>query len=164
MQVLGVTLPEINGPWFEKNYYPPGTPPHQNIDLFLHSWPPKEDINKGDRYCVTNFPTPDEWLKSTTCRISGHMTYPPGGYMSWHTNSGQPGTRLYASWSETGESGMLFVDDAGKPYVDYDKLGWNIRTFKCPTWHAVFSKCWRVSIGWHLEEKPNALENLVHPA
>ena len=154
MRVLGVTLPEITTEWFEKNYYPPGTPPHQNIDLFLHSWPPKEDINKGDRYCVSNFPVPDAWFAATTARISGHMIYPPNGYMSWHTNSGQPGTRLYASWSETGESGMLFVDDAGKPYVDYDKPGWNIRTFKCPTWHAVFSKCWRVSIGWHLEDKP----------
>lgn len=91
------------------------------------------------------------------------MIYPPGGYMNWHTNGDWPGTRMYAAWSEDGNSGMLWFKD-GKTVVDYDKPGWNIRTFKCPEWHAVFSKCWRVSIGWHLEEKPHALENLVHPA
>jgi hypothetical protein len=70
---------------------------------------------------------------------------------------------MYAAWSENGNSGMLWFKD-GKTVVDYDKPGWNIRTFKCPEWHAVFSKCWRVSIGWHLEEKPHVVEDLVHPA
>jgi len=161
MRVLGVQLPEITIEWFEKNYYPPGAPPHQNIDLFINSSPPEVDVDRGDRYCVSHFSVPDAWFASTTCSISGNMIYPPNGYMSWHTNSGKPGTRLYAAWSETGESGMLFVDNTGKPYVDYDKPGWNIRTFKCPTWHAVFSKCWRVSIGWRLEDKREPPKNLA---
>jgi hypothetical protein len=164
MRVLGITLPEITKEWLEDHCRITCFPPHENIDLFLHSWPPKQDINKGDKYCLSNFPLPEDWRAKTECRISGHMIYPPGGYMSWHTNSGTPGTRLYAAWSENGESGMLFVDQSGKPRVDFDKPGWNIRTFVCPTWHAVFSKCWRVSIGWHLEDRNNEVENLVHLA
>ena len=137
--------------------------PPVNIEKFIRSSPPAEDRMRGPGIS-SNFDLGNEAYKTTTHRISGRMIYPNGGYMEWHTNSDWPGTRLYAAWSETGDSGMLFVDAAGNTYADYDKPGWNIRTFKCPTWHAVFSKCWRVSIGWHLEEKPHVVENLVHPA
>lgn len=83
--------------------------------------------------------------------ISGGSIYPPNGWMGWHTNGNWPGQRLYASWSENGNSGMLWFVN-GQTIADYDKPGWNIRVFNCPVWHAVFSNCWRASVGWHLGE------------
>jgi hypothetical protein len=161
MIVLGVTLPEITPEWLEQKYIP-GPMPRMSIDPFLKTVPPEEPRFRGPG-CNSNFDLGREAYQTTTHRISGRMIYPCGGYMDWHTNGDWPGQRMYAAWSENGNSGMLWFKD-GKTVVDYDKPGWNIRTFKCPEWHAVFSKCWRVSIGWHLEEKPHVVEDLVHPA
>lgn len=160
MIVLGVTLPEITPEWLTQ-HCAPSQVPATNIDLFIQTTPPAEDRPRGPG-CNTNFDIGREAYKTTTHRISGRMIYPPGGYMDWHTNGDWPGIRMYAAWSENGNSGMLWYKD-GKTIVDYDKPGWNIRTFSCPEWHAVFSNCWRVSVGWHLQEKPHDLENLVHP-
>ena len=42
---------------------------------------------------------------------SGHFWYPPGGYMSWHTNAGAPGLRLYLSYArEPGRSFFRYRD------------------------------------------------------
>lgn len=161
MIVLGVPLPEITADWLKEKYAPSPNPP-TNIDALLKTAPPAEPRSRGPG-CNSNFYLGREAYASTTHRISGRMIYAPGGYMDWHTNGDWPGQRLYAAWSEDGNSGMLWFKD-GKTVVDYDKPGWNIRTFKCPEWHAVFASCWRVSIGWHLEEKPHEVENLVHPA
>lgn len=78
--------------------------------------------------------------------ISGHMVYGPNGYMTWHTNSNKPGRRIYAAWSENGESGMLWWKN-GRIVIDQDKPGWNVRSFVVPSWHAVWSKCYRLSVG-----------------
>jgi hypothetical protein len=162
MIILGVPLPEITPEWLATKYVASHVIPHDNMDAFIQSLPPEEPRYRGPG-CNINFDLGREAYQTTTHRISGRMIYPPGGYMDWHTNGDWQGQRMYAAWSEDGNSGMLWFKD-GKTVVDYDKPGWNIRTFKCPEWHAVFSKCWRVSIGWHLEEKPHVVEDLVHPA
>jgi hypothetical protein len=88
--------------------------------------------------------------ENSTQTISGYFIYPPNGGMPWHTNSNLPGIRVYASWSENGNSGMMFADNNKKITIDKDNIGWNIRAFNCPVWHCVWSDCWRVSIGWKL--------------
>ena len=160
--VNGVVLPDITPEWLA-SHGGNDIRGKRPIEVLLNSQPPTEENYRSGPSCNLNFDLGVEAYKTTICRISGRMIYPPGGYMDWHTNGDWPGTRMYAAWSETGKSGMLWFRD-GKTVVDWDNPGWNIRTFKCPTWHAVFSKCWRVSVGWHLEEKPHEVENLVHPA
>lgn len=75
--------------------------------------------------------------------------YPPGGWMDWHTNSNNPGKRLYVSWSETGDSGMRWYRD-GEVVNDPDQQGWNVRIFDTPQWHMVYADCWRFSVGWKI--------------
>jgi hypothetical protein len=159
--VNNVALPDITPAWLESHYASPLTP-RQPVEVLLQSRPPEQERNRGPG-CNHNFDLGREAYQTTTHRISGRMIYPPGGFMDWHTNGDWPGTRMYAAWSEDGNSGMLWFKD-GKTVVDYDKPGWNIRTFKCPEWHAVFASCWRVSIGGHLEDKPHDVEDLLHPA
>jgi hypothetical protein len=88
--------------------------------------------------------------ENSTQTVTGYFAYPPNGGMPWHTNSNLPGIRVYASWSENGNSGMMFADENKNIRIDKDSIGWNIRAFNCPVWHCVWSDCWRVSIGWRL--------------
>jgi hypothetical protein len=81
--------------------------------------------------------------------MAGHFIYPPGGGIDWHDDSAHPGWRVYMAWSETGDSGMIFDED-GVRRVCQDKPGWNVRSFLAPTWHCVWTNCWRYSIGLYL--------------
>jgi hypothetical protein len=85
--------------------------------------------------------------------MSGHFIYPPGGGIDWHDDAAYPGWRVYIAWSETGESGMLF-DEGGVRRVCQDKPGWNVRQFLAPTWHCVWTDCWRYSVGLYLPCMP----------
>jgi hypothetical protein len=75
--------------------------------------------------------------------------YPPNGGMDWHTNSDNPGIRIYASWSENGNSGMIWYKN-NEIIFDQDRIGLNIRQFTTPCWHKVWSKCYRLSIGYKI--------------
>lgn len=112
-----------------------------DIDKMLSNPPNKydEDIPKAFHKKSTYwFSYPD--------KITASIIYPPDGGMDWHTNSDLAGKRMYVSWSETGDSGMGWIEN-GKTKLDYDHVGWNIRIFSVPQWHCVFSKCWRCSVG-----------------
>jgi len=85
--------------------------------------------------------------------MSGHFLYPPGGGIDWHDDAKHPGWRVYMAWSETGESGMIFEEE-GVRRVCQDKPGWNVRKFLAPTWHCVWTECWRYSIGLYLPCTP----------
>jgi hypothetical protein len=82
--------------------------------------------------------------------VTGSWLYPPGGGQGWHTNTHFSPHRLYVSWSETGDSGMLFLKD-GVVSEDRDERGWNIRLFDATQPHAVFARCWRYSVGMRPE-------------
>ena len=138
--INNVALPEINPDWLKSHCGPVSG--RQPIEVLLNSQPPTEERFRGPG-CNHNF---------------DRMIYPPGGYMDWHTNGDWPGRRMYAAWSENGQSGMLWFQD-GKTIIDWDKPGWNVRTFLCPVWHAVFSKCWRVSVGWQLDLPPSEVSS-----
>lgn len=84
---------------------------------------------------------------------SGHLLYPPGSYMGWHTNSKVPGWRIYVNYAEQeGRSFFRYRDpDTGKVITLNDRP-WNIRIFKIsrdrPLWHAVYSETNRFSMGY----------------
>jgi hypothetical protein len=138
---------------FAKNNYQGPDGDLIKVSNLINSQPPKYTIAKAtDDGINSNFSIDDIVRQKASERISGRIIYPPGGYMGWHTNGDAEGRRIYCSWSENGDSGMLWFLD-GKTVVDQDLPGWNIRTFVCPTWHAVYSRCWRVSIGFHLGVK-----------
>ena len=105
--------------------------------------PPSQDIPTAVNGLLSASSAKD--LYGTSC--TNAIWYPPGGWMDWHTNSNNPGKRLYIAWSETGESGMRWFCD-GSVVQDPDQPGWNVRIFDTPQWHMVYANCWRYSIGW----------------
>ena len=84
-------------------------------------------------------------------KLTNSIIYPPYGGMSWHTNGPNESKRMYASWSETGDSGMNWYDpEKDELIIDQDDQGWNIRVFTVPNWHCVWSKCYRLAIGYNI--------------
>jgi hypothetical protein len=106
--------------------------------------PPSSDISRATNH---HYVALDCRQYGDTC--SGAFWYPPGGFQDWHTNSDNPGKRLYVSWSETGDSGMRWHRD-GEVVDDPDQPGWNVRIFSTPQWHMVYANCWRFSVGWKI--------------
>jgi hypothetical protein len=106
--------------------------------------PPKQDIPTAKNGLFSAASSRELYGESCTNAI----WYPPGGFMDWHTNSNNPGKRLYVSWSETGEGGMKWLNENNIIVDDPDKPGWNVRIFDTPQWHMVYTDCWRFSIGW----------------
>jgi hypothetical protein len=84
---------------------------------------------------------------------SGHLWYPPGSYMGWHTNSRVPGWRIYVNYAEQeGKSFFRYRDPDTGGIVTLNDRHWNIRIFKIsrdkPLWHAVYSDTHRFSMGY----------------
>lgn len=84
---------------------------------------------------------------------SGHLWYPPGAYMGWHTNSRAPGWRLYISFAEVpGKSFFRYRDPETHNIVTSWDEQWNVRLFEVradkPLWHAVYSETNRFSLGY----------------
>jgi hypothetical protein len=127
------------------------------FNLDLKKPPPKDSL---DIACNAKYIELPQQLKNAThesihnaihtnIKYSNCIAYPPNGGMDWHTNGDAPGIRIYASWSETGDSGMIWYKD-NRIIIDYDTKGLNIRQFTTPCWHGVWSKCYRYSIGFRL--------------
>jgi hypothetical protein len=146
-KIFNIDLPQFDNFYFTDKYEGLMSLATNSMFESLQNSLPEEDIP------ATNgiFAQLDKQLfrEKSTQTITGYFVYPPNGGMPWHTNSNLPGTRVYASWSENGNSGMMFADNK-KITIDKDSVGWNIRAFNCPVWHCVWSDCWRVSIGWRL--------------
>jgi len=108
-----------------------------------------------------------KWIEDTypdlyLHHISGHFYYPKeNGFMGWHTNSDQPGYRIYLSHcKEGGKSFFRYLDSETHEVVTtWDDSGWNARIFKTPGnpenyyWHCVYSETDRLSIGMELKRK-----------
>ena len=119
-------------------------PRGSNVTL---EFPPTQDVATAEHGLFGAVVAKD--LYGSTC--TNAIWYPPGGFMSWHTNSNNSGRRLYAAWSETGDSGMKWLDKNNKVVDDPDKPGWNLRVFDTPQWHMVYANCWRFSVGWKVD-------------
>lgn len=89
------------------------------------------------------------------CRNTGYFMYHKNGFMRWHTNSNEEGTRIYISYP---------FDDAEFKYMDPEtkkthvikenKLKWQMKSFKitksAPLWHSVSTSGLRLSIGYNI--------------
>jgi len=92
------------------------------------------------------------------CLVSGHLWYPPGSFMGWHTNSRVPGWRAYVTYAETaGRSFFRYYDDRRDEIVTLSDRNWNLRLFRIssetPLWHAVHSDTDRFSFGYMIRKR-----------
>lgn len=125
----------------------------------------KTDVPVGMRRSLYSFERSRlaERLLPDVCRafpeydpvVSGHFYYPPGGYMSWHTNSDQPYKRVYVTFADKPGKSFFRYKHGGEIVTEWDKEGVNIRVFEATDkeplfWHCVFSDCNRVSFGFRL--------------
>lgn len=91
---------------------------------------------------------------SVDVRNSGHFWYPPGGFMSWHTNLRKPGWRMYLTHARSaGLSYFRYRDPRTHEIVTSHDGEWDCRIFQirpdAPLWHAVYSRTDRFSFGYH---------------
>lgn len=101
---------------------------------------------------------------------SGFYYYPPNGACGWHTNSNNPGKRIYLTYAqEENKSFFRYYDNEKKEIVTkYDKKGWFINKFNVRQeeeerfWHCIGSETNRISIGFNLVERPCLIEDLMN--
>ncbi|HXE80381.1 MAG TPA: hypothetical protein VNK41_06500 [Vicinamibacterales bacterium] len=99
-----------------------------------------------------------------TVAPTGHLWYPPGGYMGWHTNSRFPGWRLYITHCpEGGRSYFRYRDPhSGTIQTSYDRP-WHVRLFRVSAeqllWHCVYAETDRFSLGYLV--RPWSLRNAI---
>jgi hypothetical protein len=95
---------------------------------------------------------------------SGLKLYPPGGYLSWHTNSDNPGIRVYFSYAREPGCWFRYMRD-NKAVTLEDKPGWNIRVFPVRRdnllWHCVWAPVERYSFGFNCLSTPAAFESFM---
>jgi len=83
--------------------------------------------------------------------------YPPGGYISWHTNANASAYNLIFSYSETGDGYFEYIDPITRDVVRMpDKKGWNCKAayfghYGEPEkvfYHAASTNCWRCTVSY----------------
>lgn len=122
-----------------------------NLDTI--SYPPMKTL-------IPLFRQIEDNLNKKFIKPRGTLLYPKGGYLSWHTNSYTPGTRVYATYSpQENSSYFKYVDrwtsDTPTIITDWDSKGWTIRAFtpsNLPSelmWHCVHAPhAPRISFGF----------------
>jgi hypothetical protein len=86
-------------------------------------------------------------------KCTNAFIYPPNTILDWHTNSNDPGTRTYYTYSIK-QSIFKYIDlDTGATVLDEDLIGqWTCRSFlitaEKPLWHAVWSEGVRFAFGF----------------
>lgn len=92
-------------------------------------------------------------LKAKT--ITNAIIYGPNSYMTWHSNSDDPGTRIYYSYSNKLSIFRYIDKTTGQVVDDIDNAGWTAREFYIsdesnPFWHTIWSSSLRFSFGFKL--------------
>jgi hypothetical protein len=89
-------------------------------------------------------------LNATECTNS--IMYYSNSFMKWHTNSDNPGKRIYYTYT-LGEACFRYIDADGNDIVDYDNIGWTAREFEIPKegylWHTIWSNKPRYAFGFN---------------
>jgi len=90
--------------------------------------------------------------------VSGEFYYPKSGYMSWHTNSDTPQTRVYITYADEPQKSFFRYIQDGVVHTDWDDEGITVRVFETIAeppyfWHCIGSQCNRVSFGFRLSPK-----------
>jgi hypothetical protein len=75
--------------------------------------------------------------------------------MLWHTNSDDPGTRIYYTYSNKLSIFRYIDKDTGQIVDDIDNVGWTARKFDItdesnPFWHTIWTSSLRFSFGFKL--------------
>ena len=78
--------------------------------------------------------------------LTNSMIYLPETKMRWHTNSDNPGTRRYYTFTK-GDAWFAWVDKEGNVQYDKDNMGWTVREFEAPIWHSIYTSQLRFSFG-----------------
>lgn len=91
-------------------------------------------------------------------RVSGHFYYPPGGFMSWHTNSDMPQKHVYITYVDNPSQSFFRTYSDGNIITNFDNDELVVRVFdivdtKPYYWHCVYSDCNRYSFGFRLFKK-----------
>ena len=88
-----------------------------------------------------------QWCKDIGAQeLTNSMIYLPNTIMKWHTNSDNPGTRRYYTFTK-GDAWFAWVDNKGNVQYDKDNMGWTIREFEAPIWHSIYTSQLRFSFG-----------------
>lgn len=87
--------------------------------------------------------------------------YPPGGFISWHSNHNAPGYNLIFSYSETGDGHFSYVHPETKEVVKCEDTAgkWTCKAAYFGPWaeqdkvlyHAAETDCWRVTVSYVLD-------------
>ena len=83
--------------------------------------------------------------------------YPPGGFVSWHTNYKAPGWIILFNWSEEGKGYFKYYHKY-KLVTLKDKPGWNARVGRFPSepdnlmWHCAKTECRRFSFSYRFDD------------
>lgn len=86
--------------------------------------------------------------------VPGTAVYPPGGGLGWHTNSENPGRRVYCIWAEENQACFFRAYDQANETIEtlHEPSGWSIRSFVIPEppealWHCVSAGSHRFALG-----------------
>jgi hypothetical protein len=94
---------------------------------------------------------PDKKFVQTT----GRFYYPPNGFMDWHTNSNNPGYRIYATFCKESNKSFFRYKLNDSILTEYELQGWNFRLFEVkkinPYWHCIHSNTHRFSFGFQFK-------------
>ena len=86
--------------------------------------------------------------------IAGLLHYMPGDFVSWHTNQGNYGKRIYFVWCRQANRSYFRYWDEEKVVTDTESQGWQVREFDIeenkPLWHCIQSDTERYSIGFNI--------------
>ncbi len=138
------------------------TPEEVQKLLSLESLPDKDVKQGSHRYCHGLKAKTDAVAEYLGGRSSGNKMYPPGGYLQWHTNSNDPGIRVYCVFA-TGEGSWFRYIKDGNAITLTDQPGWNIRAFsitkKNPLWHCVYAATDRYSFGFNCKSLRDDLQS-----
>lgn len=125
-----------------------------------------DDLDKAELKCLRRLKVPRtrlvpmirelaKYYPKSSIQMSGMFLYPEeGGFMGWHTNSGDPCTRIYISHVKEGDKSFFRYRLNGEYVTSWDKAGWNMREFEVtrenPMWHCVYAEEQRMSIGFRI--------------
>lgn len=131
------------------------------IEDFNNQALPDRNINHNNTESLVHFTKNAEHLleyaKNTVNAktITNAIIYAPNSCMTWHTNSDDPGTRIYYSYT-TKLSIFRYIDKTtGQIVDDIDNIGWTARRFDItdesnPLWHTIWTSGIRFSFGFKL--------------
>lgn len=140
-------------------------PPEKIEALLSKDAIPVEDLAHGKyKYCHKITARVHDVAEVIEASNRGNKLYPPGGYLQWHTDSDNPGVRVYFTFTAKEGSFFRYFQD-GEVMTLMDKVGWNVRIFHVNPahlfWHCVYAASTRYTFGFNCKEVPPGLEKYL---